>query len=290
MKYTSSLRNAFTMIELIFVIIILGIVASIGSEIIAQVYESYIVERAQYRASIKTELALNEIANRLRYAIPGTVGYKVNKGSSFGAITDNVIPTTANVLQWVGYDGDSFEAINSVTPASGTTRRPGWSGFCDINAYVPGSTSLPTPGSNLGLASTIISNLGGNLAGARIYFPDGSDYNISSAIGETITLSNSIPTGSDIYERYKLAWSSYALVCENPTNRYRCGDLYLYYNFTPTVGVALGNNKSLLLKGVDNFRFKGSEGSIRIKICKSENIDSNATNDSASSCKEKVVF
>ena len=61
------------MLELIFVIVILGIVSSIGAEIIAKIYGQYIIQRAQHRASIKTELAATQIANRLRYAIPGTV-------------------------------------------------------------------------------------------------------------------------------------------------------------------------------------------------------------------------
>jgi len=273
------MRTALTMIELIFVIVILGIVASIGAEIIAQTYESYIVQRAQYRATSKSEFALNEIANRLRYAIPGTVGFRATTSSSFNLITE---PNTGNdkVLQWVGYDGDSFEAINS-SVSSGNARRPGWSGFCDIDAY-SGSTSLPTPGSNLDLATTIISNLGGNIANAVIYFPDGSNYGIASGSGESFTLDSAIPSGKRIFERYKLAWSSYALSVEN-------GDLYLYYNFTPTIGAALGNQKSLLLKNISNFRFKGSEGSLRIKICKTEWIDSN-TSDPIRACKEKVIF
>ncbi len=273
------------MVELIFVIVVLGIVASIGSQIIANVYESYIVERAQYGSNIKTELALNQIANRLRYAIPGTVGYRVNVtgGAGFKNISaDSNIPNTAHVLQWVSYDGDSFEAIKS------TSRKPGWSGFCDIKNST--STRISTPGSNLHLASTIIGNLGGAISGAQIYFPDGTNYGIHNITTQKINLDSAIPSGADIYERYKLAWSSYALSCENGSTRYPCGDLYLYYNFAPTVGVALGATKRLLLKNVDNFRFKATEGAIRIKICKSENTDSNATNDSASSCKEKVIF
>jgi len=89
----SHTRSALTMIELIFVIVILGIVSSIGAEIIANTYESYIIQRAEYRASMKTELALNQIANRLRYAIPGTVGFRTTKASAFTPITS---PNTGN--------------------------------------------------------------------------------------------------------------------------------------------------------------------------------------------------
>jgi type II secretory pathway pseudopilin PulG len=279
------MRSALTLLEMVFVIIILGVVASIGAEIIAQTYESYIVQRAQYRATMKTELALNQIANRLRYAIPGTV--MANDGTTAGAILvpiTNIAATDSNRLQWVAYDGDSFEAITAAS------RRPGWSGFCDIANYTSGTTSLPTPGSNLGLTDTIIQNLSKSAAGvatqsidtAVLYFPDGSSYGIQSGAGESITLDAAIPAGSRIYERYKLAWSSYAVTVEG-------GDLYLYYNFSPTVGANLGNNKSLLLKGVTNFRFKGSEGALRIKICKEEPIGINPS-ETIHTCKEKVIF
>ena len=274
MKKFNTMRSALSMLELIFVIVILGIVASIGAEIISKTYDSYIVQRAQYRATAKTDLALSQIANRLRYAIPGTVGARDTISSSFIPIT-HVSDDTMNVLQWVAYDGDSFEAITS-----SANRNPGWSGFCDINAS--GGSTLSTPGSNLGLANTIISNLGGNIGNAVIYFPDNSSRGINGGSGESITLDSALSSGDRIFERYRLAWSSYALSVEN-------GDLYLYNNFAPTVGAALGNNKNLLLKDVTNFRFKGSEGSIRVKICKKERIGISST-EIVRTCKEKVIF
>lgn len=45
------------MIELIFVIVVLGIVASIGSSIIAKVFDTYISQKAVSTSSIKTEIA-----------------------------------------------------------------------------------------------------------------------------------------------------------------------------------------------------------------------------------------
>jgi len=62
-------KKAFSMLELVFVIAILGIVASISSSVIVQVYESYIMQRAVHNASIDTELAINQITNRLTYRI-----------------------------------------------------------------------------------------------------------------------------------------------------------------------------------------------------------------------------
>ncbi len=277
-------RTAFTMVEFIFVIVVLGIVASIGSEIIAQVYESYIVQRAQYKAAIKTETAINQIANRLRYAIPGTVGARKAKDQVFVPATEISDPNM-NVLQWVGYDGDGFEARGEKDP------RPGWSGFGDINNPQTDKKQMITPGSNLNLSYQIIQNLSGGtrtLSDAHIFFPnsDGASIDIDNGDEKTITFDTDIPSGGVIYERYKLAWSSYALSVEN-------GDLWLYYNFDPINQTAIVGaakiKKQVLLRDVTNFRFKASEGAIRVKICKTEKIGAGA-NDTVQACKEKVVF
>jgi len=100
MKY-NRLTPAFSMLELIFVIVILGIVASIGSEMIVKVYQQYIVQRAQHRASIKTELAATQIANRLASAIPGTV---VRRDALSGG-------TIEGINDYMSLGGDSYTVL-----------------------------------------------------------------------------------------------------------------------------------------------------------------------------------
>ncbi len=181
------------------------------------------------------------------------------------------------VLQWVGTDVDSFEAINSAT-----NRKPGWSGFCDVQNST--ATSLSTPGSNLDLANTIIGNLSygtKTIGDARLFFPEDDtafDIQLSGTTASTITLASN--PSSRIVERYKLAWTSYALVVES-------GDLFLYYNFTPTIAATIGTRKSLLLKNITNFKFEKRGSTIRIKICVKENIGDGF---SIPSCKEKAIF
>ena len=177
------------------------------------------------------------------------------------------------VHQWVAYDGDSFEAITS-SATTGTARRPGWSGFCDLNGST--STSISTPASNFTLTNSIQSNLGGDGTFA-IYFPYDQVAHYGTGSGATITLSTAV---TRISERYKLAWTSYALVVEN-------GDLMLYYDFAPTIGTDTVGSSSLLLKNVTNFKFTGRGQTTRIKLCAEADID---TNETISSCKEKAVF
>lgn len=270
----TTLRRAFTMVELILVIIILGIVSSIGAEIIANVYQSYLIQRAQHRASSKTELAALQIANRLAYAIPGTVVRKLDLTA--GGQDINEFPdSNYNILQWVGADADSFKAIST------TDKLPGWSGFCEINAS--SITSISTPGSKLALTTTIRGNLGLTVT-PQIYFPALSglmSYQATLGTTNTITLTNPVAGSNKIVEHYKLATSSYAL--EAKAN----GDLVLHYNFSPIKGAAIAGKSKILLRNVTTFQMRGDGRTIRFKICAKEDIgeDFNVT-----LCKEKAVF
>ena len=93
----------------------------------------------------------------MRYAIPGTVVRRVGKTGTPEELSTTMVSTAKayNVLQWVAYDGDSFEAITS-----NSDRLPGWSGFCDLDAST--NNSISTPGSKLSLANTIIGKLSAN--------------------------------------------------------------------------------------------------------------------------------
>jgi len=280
-------RKAFTMLELIFVIAILGIVASLGAELIAKVYEGYIVQRAEHRATTKTELAATQIANRLTAAIPGTV-YRIRTDGTFSEPIDSDFPSGSTGddyvgIKWVGADMDSFSA----------TATPGWSGFCDLNAstHSATATSLSTPGSALDSTTSIIGNLSTGSPTPYIYFPYDLTPHAASISGTTIALSSTV---KHIVEHYKLAWSSYAIVAFKPDGSGLCQpssdsicDLYLYYDFaaTPTSSFT-GGSRSLLMKNASTFKFKGAGRTIRFKICKDEKLgDSNVT-----ACKEKAVF
>lgn len=261
------------MLELTFTIVILGIVSSIGAEIIAKVYQSYILQRAQHRATIQTELVATQIANRLSAAISGTILRRTAKsGGTIEDIDDDMSldGDSYTILQWVGSDVDSFNADTI----------PGWSGFCDLNQSNP--TTIITPGSDLNFTNTIQANLG-NTGKFAIYFPYDTTAYFATGEGETITLDTNV---SHIVEHYKVSWSSYALVVEdNPQGAGK--DLNLYYNFSPVRGVNISGSVATLMKDISTFKFTGSGKTIRFKVCKEEPIGENFN---VTACKEKVVF
>ncbi len=305
------LRKAFSLIELIFVIVVLGIVSSIGSEIVAKVYDGYIVQRASFRSSMNTELAATQLANRLTYALPmgvikrnsSIVPSNLNGFRSFDAVVPN--PNAYDILEWVGVDEDSFDA-------------GGWSGLNDLNTTT--LNLIATPDSNMTFTNTVITNLSsGNpktIASGAVFFPDvydayklGFDGNITginTAVSGGTNLINLIPTAMSrtMKEHYKFAWSAYAVVpglenadgsitvrtAANPDVNRSNGtyDLILVYNYQPWLGQNYTNgSRQVLIKDVSVFKFTGAGDTIRFKICKQERI---SETDHITSCKEKAVI
>lgn len=313
-------KKGFTLLELIIVIMILGIISSIGSQIIVQVYESYVMQRAVHRSSVKTELAITQLVNRLTYSIPRTViARRDGAGASFLPI-ESITPDDAEhtTLEWIGYDNDGFSAIDALTPDNGVNRRPAWSGYADVTAST--KDALSTPGSRLYDLETIINNLSKNAAGvansgianSAILFPDTFDaetvgydgaaggwsiLNIHPVAGQSGggRVLNLVPrpgVSRTIKEHYKLAWTAYAIVPENmhtmPGTEGDVWDLRLYYDYQPWQGENYSDGKSeILIRNVSVFQFTGSGSSIRLKICQRENIGENLT---INSCKEKAVI
>jgi len=317
-------RKAFSLIEVIFVLVILGVVASISSSIIAQVYENYIIQKALYNVTTKTELVANQIVNSLAYRIQGTTIAKdstktgVIEGTDWIQLKD--IPKLDNnftTIEWIGYDNDSFSA-------GGT---PYWSGVANYESA--DRTSFDTPASTLTTVATIMSTLSKGSDGVskvtltqskpaavifsqenNYYKTDSSDvlenqYNPrcmglidsnTSCIFPVFQNSDTNLTFVDdkpivVTERYKLAWSAYALVPEDLDND-GLYDLFLYYNYQPWNGEnyddsAVEANRKLLMTNVSVFKFTENGGVIQFKLCASENIGQDFN---ISTCKEKAII
>jgi len=313
------MKKAFSLIEVVFVIVILGIVASISSQIIVQVFDNYITQKAIYNVSTKTEIVANQIVNRLTYAIEESAviksdSFEFNSSSHTQEGTDwkrmNDINDTDSfvIVEWIGYDNDSFSA--------GTT--PYWSGIADYETA--SISSFISPASQFSKADTIISNLSNNkvnlTGGAKFpavlftekdnYYKGTEEYTPqcmglidenrscifrvqkSSSSEDNLTFpspDNNKP--KIITERYKLVWSAYALVPEIQANGLY--NLYLYYNYQPweTENFKDNGSKSLLLTNMSVFKFTQNGGSIQFKLCATENIGADYN---ISTCKEKVII
>jgi prepilin-type N-terminal cleavage/methylation domain-containing protein len=315
------IKKAFSLIEVVFVLIILGIVASIASQIIVQVYENYIIQRAIYKVSTKTELVANQIVNRLTYRIQGTTISKnhiqIRNGQPLQWLLIQDVPTggtTYTSIEWIGYDNDSFSS----------SVNPNWSGVANYETATV--NKFETVDSNLSTVATIMSNLSGgkvNLsknapAGVLFiqndnYYNGSNEYNpicmgmipeLASSTTDcifpvtmsgdndfnfTTTPAHPAIVPKIITERYKLAWSAYAIAPEDPDGDGRF-DLVLFSNYQPWNGdsyLDANVTRHILMKNVSVFKFSENGGVIRFKLCATEPI---GTDNNISTCKEKVVI
>ncbi len=313
-------HSAFTLLEVIFVLVILGIVASIGSSIIIQVYENYITQKAVYTISTKTELAVTQMVNRLSHRIQETTISKDHtkylafyNGTGTVDTNDSIdiddIPQTGSkytTIEWIGYDNDSYDANAS----------PSWSGIGNYETAT--HTSFDSPGSDLSTTATIMNNLSNgkvdltNAHPAAVlfyqqdnYYQTSKEYDYScmglipNSIGGTTECIFPVQQNGNhaftfttdrtkiITERYKLAWSAYTLAPEPNTEGQF--DLVLYSNYQPwnDENYIQNGNRKILVKNISVFKFSERAGVLQFKLCATEKI-SNEMN--ISSCKEKVVI
>jgi len=298
--------RAFTMIELIFVIVIMGILSKFGIEFLAQAYNSFIFSKINNTLQANSASALETIGARLQFRIKDSVIVR-NPGVSFQGIGDSTLGANATVLEWIGMDVDGFRGDSS----------PIWRGIIDLDNSNAGL--LNTPDTNLTKITNLVAALSAgassngtasisNVGDIAIYFI-GSDSDIQNGFGwdgakvtnqddtmhpvrmgvnnffipqDHLTATDNNFTGVDVYEYYQLAWTAYAVALEGT-------DLFLYYDYQPWDGEVYNNvnisSKTLLMENVDTFRFKSVGSVMKLQIC----VNSSVLED-YSLCKEKTIF
>lgn len=306
------IRPAFTMIELVMVIVVLGIVASIGADMIASLYTNYLRTRTLNYLETQTELTLEQIAKRLQYRIKDSVIVRQDDGTLL-ALSNSNVDDTFHILEWIGYSNESLLGVPL----------PGWSGFIDLNSTSTNKTAktLSSPESNLTFASDTMNSLTEgkvdlnvtNHEAALIFkiphniadFGWGTTVNADGSaiikvfrsndttfkISDDEDINNTIP---DIYEHYYLSHSAYAIVPEGTAAQKEQADfnLTLYYNYQPWRGEYYKDaniSSSTLAEHVSLFRFKQDQSVMHLKLCMH---DANQTGigDRIVVCKEKVVY
>lgn len=313
MKKRSS-RGAFTLIEIIMVIVILGVVAMIGTDIIAKMYQGYMRSQIISELQQKTELALDQITKRLKYRVKASVITKntANPGTFKSLSSDT--NGTFNMLEWIGYDNEGF-----LGEYNGSVSAPGWSGFIDLNdRAITDENRVSTRGSRLEYAENTIMALSYgdiNLSDPDItqdhpamifkkhFFgatpttfglnPNSNDHNdtypVMSNGNEILVFTEPIPD-KRISEQYYLAWSAYALVPDVNSIDNNDFNLTLHYNYQPWHGDNFDDAntiRSVIAEHVSTFRFTQTGNTIRIKLCIQ---DDNKTGTPIGFCKEKAVF
>ncbi|ABB43690.1 hypothetical protein Suden_0409 [Sulfurimonas denitrificans DSM 1251] len=298
-------RAAFTMLELLFVILIMGLLANYGVELLSKAYKNFIFTSINNSLQANSAMAVENIAARLQYRIKDSVIARGTDGTFQGLEANS--DSTAPILEWVGYDAEGFRG--------NTTPMPHWSGIIDIGLST--STALVSPATDTAKVETLINTLSNGTSGvssAALYFI-GSDSDIQTGYGWNGAIStqnkamhpirrdvaapqNFIPingatgadnnfTGVDVYEYYQLAWSAYAVGISDYNVITKTGTLMLYYNYQPWRGQTYLRDATavMLMQNVSTFRFMAAGSVLKIEVCVKADLM-----EDYSLCKEKTLF
>ena len=301
-------RLGFTMIELVFVIVVMGIIGKFGVEFLAQAYKGFIFSNVNHSLQANGEMAVESIATRLQYRIKDSVigreSANANFTTNYRAI-GSASGSQYNILEWVSTDIDGFRGA----------RLPNWSGIIDLENPLTTNSLLVSPGTDTTATSSLISILSNgrsDINDSALYFI-GSESDIDNygwdgnaiinqtsvmhPIRNSATANEFVPriggtandnnfTGVDVYEYYKLAWTAYAIGIDDYDNNDNNGTLTLWYNYQPWEGeVYTDGNSSVIMHNVSTFQFKSIGSIIKIQVC----VNSDLVED-YSLCKEKTIF
>ncbi len=286
------MRRGFTLIELVFVIVIIGIISKFGVELLYKSYEAYVVSNTFNRFTNESELAVKQIANRLSYRIKDTVIARTAPGAAvvpIGSITGN-----ENVLEWMGIDSDGWRSSS-----------PTWSGLIDLSPVSVGGLAtstingLSSPGTTtndsgaiffIGAPVDLSTNFGYD--GAAVTTQNEAIHPVN--MGAVITSSNADDFDDiDVYEFYQFTKSAFAVSLDtaNPivTNGMISYKLIFYYDYKPWDGESMAAGKStVLMENVKSFDFATIGDILIVQVCLTDN---NAAGlGEYSLCKEKVIF
>ena len=94
--------KAFTMIELVFVIVVMGIIGKFGVEFLFQAYNSFIHTKINSELHANSTSAVEFISSRLQHRIKDSVIAREDDGDYFGL--SGYSADNATVLEWVSAD------------------------------------------------------------------------------------------------------------------------------------------------------------------------------------------
>jgi type II secretory pathway pseudopilin PulG len=295
-------KRSFTLIEAIFVIVVLSFVLIGGFQIISKLYERNFIAKKTADFEFTSQQILDELSRRLYYRVPlSVIGYDGSGGFEYiGFITN---PNRYKILEWIGYESDAMKEENL-------------SGFIDLYASDKNNKLIKCLDFNYDFIQGVVNNKFGfkkdlNESGAIVFagsFDRGeedilSDYNDSFGwhgnehnsvytFEKNSTLNNDSflklhITSGDIYEKFYLVDSAYAVArgedintsspCIkelNISNKDINDTLFLFYNYRPWLKETFcadkyGNpegNVTVLGFNVKAFRVKKVNSHLELKI------------------------
>ena len=320
------MKKAFTLLELVVVIVVLGIIAMMSFNAIMNIYSNYFQTKTVNELETQTEIALEQISKRLEHRIKPSVIARKTDGA-FLALNDSGVNLDAKyeILEFIPYayeifnDVISFDANDNVIEQGGKAGR--YSGYADLAKSSP-ATGLISPGSNFttGVVETIkdltcrdetrdatcvdfTKKDGGVVAiFSDVYYNvqdsfgykgditklDIAKVGVKSTDGDTLEISGF--DGKQISEQYHLAYTANAIVPEQSADPKDTAngvfDLNLYYDYRPWMGEKYKQNGEKATLAKNVTRFVFTEKNGVIVL----KLCMRAKNSEITICKSKAVY
>ena len=319
------MKRAFTLLELVVVIVVLGIIAMMSFNAIMNIYSNYFQTRTVNELETQTEIALEQISKRLEHRIKPSVIARKTDGA-FLALNDSGVNLDAKyeILEFIPYayeifnDVISLDANDHVIEQGGKAGR--YSGYVDLAKSSP-ATGLISPGSNFttGVIETIkdltcredtnatcvdFKNKDGGVVAifSDVYYDvqdsfgykgditklDIAKVGVKSTDGDTLEISGF--GGKQISEQYHLAYTANAIVPEQSADPKDAAngvfDLNLYYDYRPWMGEKYKQNGEKATLAKNVTRFVFTEKNGVIVL----KLCMRAKNSEITICKSKAVY
>ena len=166
-------RSAFTLLELIIVIVLLGIVGVMSTDIISQTYRNYVYQKEVADLQSRSKQLVDQITQHLERSIKPSVA-RFDGLATYDSVWDlnGIADANGSFLEWIGKDLESQRG-----EWNGTMVYPGYSGLANVRDS--NGSFVITPDCNLSLIDPIQFSLtnvadplnGGNLTPrAALYF------------------------------------------------------------------------------------------------------------------------
>ena len=304
------MRKAFTLIELLFVIVIMGIVGGIALETVRQYYEGIYRTQAYTQRVNEADHILEQLSKYFENAIDYSI-VNMDEDAADTALVGNCVGDPEEETESAAHDY-TVVMLGVDTDSLRTIGMPGWSE--KANSTFNG-TSLTPSDANLSLANQMITSFypASNLANSAIYnhqnILDTCDdfyalngsayYTITGFNSTTNTLSLTNNAGSAIIDE-KDRSRKYLLRTGYAFRVLDTGEFVMFSNFRPWKGEnyntgfrnRLGQNVASFYADFNNTNSFSDRGSIwRLKVCM-RGLDSNlTTNDDPNQaiCRERKV-
>jgi prepilin-type N-terminal cleavage/methylation domain-containing protein len=312
------LRHAFTMVELLFVIVILGIIGGIALETIRQYYEGIYRTQTYTQRISEADHILDQLTKYFENAIDMSIvnmDIDAADGALAGTCVGELSPEAENVAHdyttaFIGVDIDSLHSGGS---------RPGWSETVRPNPFL--GTTLISNDANFTAANAAITALDptSNLQNSAIYNVDASYVdtcthffaNNGNAYYEipvggvnygtnTLTLTDNFVASGNAYSSGPSADKKFLLRTGYAFRVLNTGEFVMFSNFRPWQGAlyttgtrsTLGENVASFYADFNNTNYFNTRGTLwRLKVCM-RGLDTNLSSSGTAAqeiCRERKV-